>query len=515
MGHLRTPSAEAVRTAAARDFLHLTQEEAEQFVPFVAGTFAAFDAVEELPELVPPPRYGVRDSGRAPTPEEDPYNAFIRLCRIEGAPTGPLAGRTIAIKDNIAIAGLPQTNGSRTANFVPISDAAVVERVLEAGATIIGKTNLDDYSVSGYGESSYYGPPRNVHDPTRSAGGSSNGSAVAVSSGAADLAIGGDTGGSVRIPGAINGIVGMKGTHGLVAGTGGPPLDPTMDALGPLARTVDDTALLLEVIAGADWRDSQWVRGDVRVDEYRRAADDGIEGLRVGVIEESLDESMCDEAVLAGVERAADALREGGAHVERVSVPLYQPASAVWLATVIMNTAATIRTDGMGRAHTGYADVRRAHAWWLTRRQEAHLYPPLYKLMLIVDSLLDDMYGSTVYAKAQNQRIVFTRSLDEQLANYDVLLTPTTPRVAQPLATEPMNEFQQMGKTTTMTLLACQFNLSGHPALALPSGKDADGLPTSVQIVGPHWGERKVFRAAYALEPLLAGTPRRETIAGD
>ncbi|MBM3679514.1 MAG: amidase, partial [Actinobacteria bacterium] len=179
MGHLRPPSSDDVRRLGERDFLGLTEQEGESLAAAAAGMLAALDAVEELPgpDL---PRIAPRDAGRRPTSDEDPYNAFVRLLDIRGAETGPIAGKRVAIKDALAIAGVPMTNGSRTYAATPEHDAVVVERILAAGGTIVGTTNLDDYSGSGLGVTSVHGPPRNPLDPSRSCGGSSGGSAAAV-----------------------------------------------------------------------------------------------------------------------------------------------------------------------------------------------------------------------------------------------------------------------------------------------------------------------------------------------
>src|SRR5262245_29292579 len=359
MGHLRPPTADDLRRAAAHDGLELGPE-AEAFADAAAGLLRLLDEVEDLPDLEVPVRYP-RTPGRRPTPEEDPFNAFVRVCELRGAPDGPLAGKRVAVKDSIAVAGLPVTNGSRTLSYVPTVDAVVVERVLDAGATIVGKTNLDDFSGSGFGVTSVFGPPRNPLRPTHSPGGSSGGSAVAVAAGQADLAIGADSAGSTRMPAAQCGLVGLKATHGLVPAFGVTRIDLTLDSLGPIARSVADAALLLSVIAGDDWRDPQ-CGGRVEPADYTAGLDAGVEGLRVGVLEESLDAGTCSAPVLAGVEAAADALREAGAAVERVSVPLWRSGFAIWFGVLVGGWPPLLRSNGIGSGHLGYVDVERPHA---------------------------------------------------------------------------------------------------------------------------------------------------------
>src|SRR5918995_186059 len=220
MGHLRAPTGADIDRLATADLLHFAPGEAETFASFAGAWLESLDALEDIPDLDVPLRHHVRDPGRRPTPEEDPLNVFVRLCRVEGAPDGTLAGRRIGIKDNLAVAGIPVTNASRTLSYTPTVDAVVVERILDAGGTIVGKLNLDDFSASGYGDTSVFGATRNPHAPAHAAGGSSSGAGAAVAAGLVDLAVGVDQGGSVRMPAAACGVVGLKATTGLVPSFG-------------------------------------------------------------------------------------------------------------------------------------------------------------------------------------------------------------------------------------------------------------------------------------------------------
>lgn len=502
MGHLRPPSAEDLRRLAPADFLQLSQSEAETLVPFAAGLIEALDAVEDLPELHVPVRHGARDPGRRPTPEEDPVNAFVRVCHIEGAASGPLAGRRVGIKDNLAVAGIPVTNGSRTLSYTPTVDAVVVERVLDAGATIVGKLNLDDFSASGYGDTSVFGPARNPLNTAHSAGGSSSGAGAAVAAGLVDLAVGVDQGGSVRMPAAACGVVGLKATTGLVPSFGLSYIDHAFDCVGPLARTVAGVAELLAVIAGEDWRDPQWVRG-LEVGDYLAGLEDGVLGLRIGVVEEALADELCQPAVVEGLETAAAALRDAGAEVERASIPLWRSGFAIWIGVLLAGWPPMLRSNGMGAGHLGYVEVERVHAQGLVRRLEAQLLPPTARLALLVGSYLDERYQSVPLARARNQRLALRRELDDALERFDLLLTPTTPRTAVPLPLGRLTEKQAMSRMVAETSLACPLNVTGHPGLAVPSGTDAAGLPTSAQLIGRRWQERTVLAAGAALEQQL------------
>jgi amidase len=502
MGHLRPPTVDDLLRASEREHLNLSAAECEELRPFAVDFVRAFDAVEDLPDVAVPPRYP-RTAGRRPTLEEDPVNAFVRILDLRGADDGPLAGRRIGIKDNIAVAGVPLTNGSRTLPYTPTQDAVVVERILDAGGTIVGKTNLDDFSASGFGDTSVFGPARNPLDPSRSAGGSSSGSSAGVAAGLVDMALGVDQGGSVRMPAAACGLVGMKATHGLVPSFGVTYMDHTLDCIGPIARTVDDAALLLSVIAGEDWRDPQWVRG-VQTDDYRAASRDGVTGLRVGIVTESLDAEPCEPAVLAGVEAVAGALESEGVRVERTSVPLWSSGFSIWLGMLVATWAPMLRSYSVGFGHMGLIDVERAHHAGLARREEGHLLPATVKLVLLVNAYLDDRYHGVPLARAHNQRLALRRALDQVFDEVDLLLTPTVPRVAVELPDGPLTPVEAMSRIVSETVLAGPVNVTGHPALAVPSGRDEQGLPTSAQVIGPRWADRRVLAAGAAIERGLA-----------
>jgi amidase len=502
MGFLRPPTPEDLVRAGQRDHLNLSLEECQDLAPFAADFVRAFDDIEELPDLQVAVRYP-RTPGRRPSPEEDPVNAFVRVLDIRGAPEGPLAGRRIGIKDNIAVAGVPVSNGSRTLSYTPVQDAVVIERILDAGGLIAGKLNLDDFSASGFGDTSVFGPARNPVNPARSAGGSSSGSSAAVAAGLVDMALGVDQGGSVRMPAAACGLVGMKPTHGLVPTFGLTNMDHTLDVIGPIAGTVADAALLLSVIAGPDWRDPQWVR-DEQVDDYVAGLGDGVAGLRVGLVEETLDPELCQPAVVRGAEAVAERLAAAGAEIERVSIPLWPSAFAIWVGTLVATWAPMLRTYSAGFGHFGLIEVERVHAASMVRHDEGHLMPSTIKLVLLVNAYLEERYNGVPLARAHNQRLVLRRAIDDALAGYDLLLAPTVPRVAPPLPAGRMTPVEAMSRIVSETRLTCLANVTGHPALAVPSGSDQDGMPTSAQIIGARWADRRVLAAGAAIESAQA-----------
>ncbi len=283
---LRRPNMEQMRELTRSLHMSLSESELAQYLEQMEGSFQAYDRVDALPDFVPEVTYA-RTPGRRPSTDENKLNAWYVKTDIRGADAGPLRGRQVVLKDNIALAGVPMMNGASTLEgYVPEFDATVVQRVLDAGGTIIGKAHCEYFCLSGGSHTNATGP---VHNPWRMgmiAGGSSSGCGALVGSGEVSLAIGGDQGGSIRIPSAFSGCFGMKPTHGLVPYTGAMPIESTIDHLGPITATVSDNALLLEVLAGEDGLDPR--QYSPRLAKYTDALSLGVEGLRIGVLREGL-----------------------------------------------------------------------------------------------------------------------------------------------------------------------------------------------------------------------------------
>jgi amidase len=501
---MQPPDPAEVERLARLDGIELEAGEAEELWPVIATLTNFADLLDRLDGRLPLPAAPPRDPGHVPSPDENPYNAFIRRCHVEGAGTGPLAGLTVGLKDNISLAGVPTTNGSRLSPYTPVHDAVVVERILAAGGTIVGKLNMDDFGASGLGETSAFGPARNPVDPSRSAGGSSGGSGAAVRSGEVDLSLGVDQGGSGRIPAAFCGVVAAKATHGLVPSWGIAHIDHTIDNVTPLARTVEGAALLLEVVAGGDWRDAQWVRARPEAGDYTGTRDEGVEGLRIAVIGESADPSLCDPAVVANLGRAADALRSAGAEVGELSIPLWRDGLAMFIPYIGHLFSDTFRSEGQGTGHLGAYDVDALDAHARMRRSEGALLAAQVKSWLIADRHVHERYAGIPYARLHNARLALRRDITAALEQWDLLLTPTLPLTAPKLLTGDASFAEVSGRTAArLCYNTAPLNLSGHPALSVPSGVDGDGLPTAVQIVGAHFDEATAFRAAFVLERAL------------
>lgn len=500
------PTAVELVDLAARDDIQLTEEGAAELVEVVARLVESAAQAVAVEGDLPIARPAGRDPGYRPSPEQNPHNAFIRRCEIAGAAAGPLAGRTVAVKDNISVAGVPTTNGSRMPAYTPDLDAVVVERILAAGGTIVGKLNMDDMAAAGTGETSAFGPARNPVSPAHSAGGSSGGSGAAVAAGEADLALGVDQGGSGRIPAAFCGVVGVKATHGWVPSFGVAHIDHTIDSVTPIARTVADAALLLDVIAGEDWRDPQWARGIVEWRPCADAATDDVAGLRIGIIRESCDERFCAPAVVSGLHRAVEVLAAAGAQTEEITIPIWANALTIFQPYIAQLVAMMFRTDGEGVGHMGYIDAGRMRAFAGDRRAQSQLLSDQIKAWVLADRHLRDRYANAAFARLHNLRLLVRHELDAALGRFDVLLTPTLP-ITAPKLLDYAAPFAQIAERTSAALCynTAPLNLSGHPALSIPSGHDAAGLPTAVQVIGGRCCEPVMFRAGFALEAGLMG----------
>jgi amidase len=498
---LDEPTEEEVREIAERFYMDLSDEEIGEYTEMIAGKMGGYERIEALAEPPRPLADADRDPGHRPDDSEDPLNAYVTACRVDGAEDGPLAGWTVGLKDNIALAGVEMTLGSTVMRgYVPDSDATVARRVLDAGATITGKTNMDSFAVSGTGELTATGPVLNPHDEDYLAGGSSSGSAAAVADGDLDLAFGTDQAGSVRVPAAWCGCVGHKPTFGLVPYTGGASRGFFYDHIGPLASSVADCATALDVVAGADDLDPRQGPGRIPTGEYEDALPGAAEELTVGVLSEGFgaDEERVDDVVA----EALDDFEAAGATVTEVSVPWHDHGSIIWSAVTGVNSTSNERHEGVGRYMKGHYDTQFLQAYANARRARADDLPPTVKLSILSGQWLDDRYHGYYHAKAQNLTRKLTRKYDEALESVDVLAMPTTPVTAFPVVseyedrTELIQRAQGKRKRGANTMA---FNATGHPALSVPAGT-VDDLPVGLMFVGEHFDDGTVLRAGDAFE---------------
>ena len=504
---LRRPSVEELISLGDLDYLQLDAREAEDLGIIVDELLGVVEELTVLwSERDTPVPVGERWAGRRPSDGENPSNAFVWLCDVEGAPGGSLDGRLIGVKDNIDVGQIPTTNGSALNPYTALGDATVVERVLQAGARIVGKLNLDNYSSGGSGETSVFGPALNPVNPNHSAGGSSGGSGAALASGAVDLALGVDQAGSARIPASYCGTFALKATHGTVPTFGVTHLDHTLDAICPMARSVEDLALLYAAIAGPDWRDPQWLPerdGSVanRVPAQASNGTDGVTGLRFAVVREGIDAEVCAPDVLTAFDRSTDALRDAGAKVETISIPLWPYGYPIARPLLCHLVQGILFSEGEGYGHFGLVDLERMHAFATNRRLKGPSFPPNTKVWMLTGRYLQERYLSASFGVAQNLRLALREDIKAALSSFDCLLTPTTPFTAPLLETDQLNPSELVRQSPPQIAYnTAPANLSGHPALAAPNGEDAAGLPTSLQLVGAYFAEPLLFRIAQFLE---------------
>lgn len=504
VGGIIPPSRDELRRIADRWGFELSDEEVSFYLGLIEGTLASYRRVGELAEPKPEVRYP-RTPGKAPAAGENPWNAWYWRCSVKGAAEGKLAGKRIAVKDPINVAGVPTMAGSAIMEgFIPDTDATVVERILDAGGEIIGKATCEDLSFSGGSITSVPAPVKNPRAPEYSAGGSSSGSAALIADGACDMALGADQGGSIRVPAALCGVVGLKPTYGLVPYTGIFPIENTLDHVGPICRTVADTALLLEVIAGRDPLDPRQ-RAEGAPAEYSRALTGDARGLTVGVVREGFgwDERAAETDEV--VRQAAGRFQEVGARVREISIPMHRDGLHIYAPILFDGAAAQmIRGNGFGTGWKGYYPTSTIDFYARSRKANADSYSDLVKLVALCGGYMLDQYNGHYYARAQNQARALVAAYDAALAEVDVLVMPTTAPEGKAMRMTPgPTPEQYIAETFRYHANCCPFDATGHPALSLPCG-EAGGLPVGLMLIGKHFDEATTLRAAHALEPLVA-----------
>ncbi len=407
------------------------------------------------------------------------------------AEPGVLAGVPVALKDNLCTQGIPTTCSSRIlAGWRPPYSATVVERLRAAGAILIGKTNLDEFAMGSSTENSANGPTRNPHDPTRVPGGSSGGSAAAVAAGFAPLALGSDTGGSIRQPAALCGVVGVKPTYGAVSRYGLIAFASSLDQVGPFATTVADAAVLLEVIGGHDPRDSTSIPQPAPA--LSGVLDRGVDGLRIGIVRELME--GIDADVLARVHAAAAALTAAGAIVDEVSVPAtIYGLSAYYLIAPAEASSNLARYDGVRYGLRVDADDITT-MYGATRA--AGFGPEVKRRIMLGTYALSAGYYDAYYGQAQRVRTLIIRDFDAAYADFNALLSPTAPTTAFAFGAKTENPLA-MYLSDVCTIPS---NLAGHPAMSVPFGTGDDGMPVGVQIMANALQEPTMFQVAAAIE---------------
>ncbi|HSJ45039.1 MAG TPA: Asp-tRNA(Asn)/Glu-tRNA(Gln) amidotransferase subunit GatA [Euzebyales bacterium] len=419
--------------------------------------------------------------------------------RLAGEPVGPLAGVPVALKDVLCTRGVTTTCGSRMlADHRPPYDATVVTRLRDADAVLVGKANMDEFAMGSSTENSAFGVTRNPWDLGRVPGGSSGGSAAAVAAHFAPLGIGTDTGGSIRQPAALCGVVGVKPTYGRVSRYGLIAFASSLDQVGPFARSVTDAARLYTAIAGHDPRDSTSIPEDVP--RLAATLEDGVEALRVGVVSEALDEGV-ERGVAARVREAAQLLGKLGADVVDVSLPHARYGIAAYYLIAPSEASSNLaRYDGVRYGLRVDGDTTEA---MMAATRSAGFGPEVVRRIMIGTYALSAGYYDAYYVSAQRVRTLIIRDYEAAFERCDVVLSPTSPSTAFEIGAKTDDPLA-MYLNDVFTVPA---SLAGMPALSMPAGLDDSGLPVGVQLVAPLLDEAVLFRAARALEAELAFDP--------
>ena len=410
-----------------------------------------------------------------------------------GELTGPLAGVPIAIKDNICTKGLATTCASKILqNFVPTYDAEVITRLEEAGAVIIGKTNMDEFAMGSTTETSHYGVTKNPWNAEHVPGGSSGGSAAAVAAGECSYALGSDTGGSIRQPASYCGIVGMKPTYGTVSRYGLIAYGSSLDQIGPMAKDVTDCATILETIASHDPKDSTSVKREDY--DFTSALTDDVKGMRIGIPRDYMGEGL-DEEVKAAVLDVAKKLEEKGAIVEEFDLSLVQYAIPAYYVIASAEASSNLaRFDGVkyGYRTESYEGL---HNMYKKTRSEG-FGPEVKRRIMLGSFVLSSGYYDAYYLKALRTKALIKQAFDKAFAKYDVILGPAAPTTAPKLGeslSDPIKMY--LGDIYTISV-----NLAGLPGISVPGSLDSKGLPIGIQFIGDCFKEKNIIRAAYAFE---------------
>ncbi|HVA77128.1 MAG TPA: amidase [Candidatus Binataceae bacterium] len=489
---IKPPADDELRELARAHQIDLTPAEVRSLGGAIAAQMRGF---ERIMAIAPTPqasvaRYPKREAGARADRAGDPLNAVVRRCNVAGAASGKLAGKRIGLKDSVCVAGIPASGGSHVLQgYIPDCDATIVTRMLDAGAEIVATLNMDDFALSGDGRTSAYGPTLNPHNPEFCSGGSSSGSAAALYYDWVDITIGTDQGGSIRIPASWCGVAGIKPTYGLVPYTGVMSIDPSLDHVGPMARTVRDVAVMLEVIAGRDPLDHRQLR-EVAVPTYTATLDRGVKGKRLGLLREGFVQPGAEADVNGAVRAAAAQLEKLGAKIEEVSVPGHLEAGDLLYAIIPEGMMRLMRTGLVGTHHGGHYNSSLAEFFGAHYAERANLEASTVKFMAILGEFAARHFHGHLYARAQNARTQLTAAYDAALSRCDALVMPSTPMKAHR---------QDEQAPYSMVTNTAPFDLTGHPGLSVPCAMSG-GLPVGMMLIGRHFEDAVLLEMAYAFE---------------
>lgn len=447
---------------------------------------------------------------------EPKVEGYITLCEEEalsqarkidekvknGEPLGKFGGIPIAIKDNICTDGIKTTCASKMlADFIPPYNATVIQKLLKEDAIIIGKANMDEFAMGSSTENSAFKTTKNPWDLERVPGGSSGGSAAVVGAGIAPLSLGSDTGGSIRQPAAFCGVVGFKPTYGLVSRFGLIAFGSSLDQIGPFSKTVEDCALALEVIQGEDPLDSTSVKHEI-TEDYLSTLGDGIKGMKIGVPKEFFQGGL-DEEIASSIQSSIEKLKELGAVVEEMSLPITQEGlSAYYIISSAEASSNLARFDGI---RYGYRPDEFKGVEDLMEQSRTEAFGKEVKRRIMLGTYaLSSGYYDAYYNRAQKLKKKIKEQFKESFEKYDLILSPVSPVLPFKCGEKSENPLEMY----LADIYTININLAGLPAISLPCGFSKEGLPIGLQLIGPHFGESQILKAAYALEQELKLTDK-------
>jgi amidase len=500
---VRLPTIEQLEGISRSFGLALSEDDLMSFRELMRGPIASCARLDRLVEPKLPVKYP-RAPGYRPSPEENPHNAWYWKTEIKGAPSGLLADKAVAIKDNICVAGVPMMNGSQLLEgYVPEIDATVVTRILEAGGTIAGKAACEDLCFSGASHTCATGPILNPHSIKHSAGGSSGGSAALVAAGVVPMALGGDQGGSIRTPSSWCGVYGLKPTWGLVPTTGSMPISYSVDHCGPMCASTEDVARLLSVIAGHDGFDPRTQLA--RTDDYLGAVGlgavvKGAAGLSIGVLKQGFGHPESDPEVDRIAKAAINSLSSAGATISEVSIPMHYEGPHIWSGIILEGAAEMmLKGYGVGNNVAAYYPLSMQEAFARGMASRLNDASETVKLVLLLGEYLHRHYHNRYHSKAQNLRVLLRDAYDRALQSVDILAMPTIPFTATLIPDADCSREIYIDRALNMQANTCPFDVSGHPAFTIPCGIK-DGLPVGLMLVGRHFEESRLIQAAAAFE---------------
>ncbi|MGN0167009.1 MAG: Asp-tRNA(Asn)/Glu-tRNA(Gln) amidotransferase subunit GatA [Acetatifactor sp.] len=430
----------------------------------------------------------------------DKEGALARAAQVQkkiesGELTGPLAGVPVAIKDNMCTEGMLTTCSSKILNnFIPTFSSEAVRNLEKAGAVVIGKTNMDEFAMGSTTETSAYGVTRNPHNPEHVPGGSSGGSAAAVAAEECFFALGSDTGGSIRQPASYCGVVGMKPTYGTVSRYGLIAYGSSLDQIGPLTKSVEDCAVVLEAIASHDEKDSTSLKREDT--DFSTALKKDVQGMRIGIPRDYFGEGL-DAEVKDAVLAAAELLRENGAIVEEFDLSLVEYAIPTYYAIAAAEASSNLeRFDGIKYGYRA-KDAEGLHQMYKKTRSQG-FGPEVKRRIMLGSFVLSSGYYDAYYLKALRVKAMIKKAFDKAFEKYDCILGPvaptTAPRLGESLS-DPIKMY--LGDIYTISV-----NLAGLPGISVPCGTDTRGLPIGLQLIGDCFGEKKLIQTAYTYEQL-------------